>query len=63
MKKSIGKKVITLMTGLGILLVLSCFMTVGAMTNVAAYNAQLEETFASYREAIESQDADAIKAA
>lgn len=61
MKKSIGKKVLFLMTGLGILLLLICLLNLAALSNISSYNDQLEKSFEQYREAAQSGDAEAAE--
>ena len=63
MKKSIGKKVMFLMGGLGILLVLICFLNLAALSNIEGFNNDLAETFTQYNQAVQSGDATAIASA
>lgn len=63
MKKSIGKKVIFLMGGLGILLVLICFLNLAALSNIEGFNNDLAETFTQYNQAVQSGDDTAIASA
>ena len=63
MKKSIGRKVLSLMGLLGILLVLICMLNLAALKNVQGFNDNLAETFEQYNEAVQSGDAEAIEAA
>lgn len=63
MKKSIGKKVLGLMSFLGILLILICLLNLAALSNVAGYNKELAKSFEQYNQAVQSGDAAAVEAA
>ena len=63
MKKSIGRKVLSLMLLLGALLVLICLLNLSAFSYVGTYNTQLAENFENYNEAIQSGDSQTIEAA
>lgn len=63
MKKSIGRKVLSLMLLLGAFLVLNCLLNLSAFSYVGTYNTQLTEKFENYNEAIQSGDSEAIEAA
>ena len=63
MKKSIGKKVLFLMGSLGVLLVLICFLNLGALSNIEKLNQGMEKTFEEYQEAEQAGDAGAIESA
>lgn len=63
MRKSIGGKVLSLMGGLGVLLVLICLLNLAALSNVEGYNNELADTFEAYNQAVQSGDSEAIEAA
>lgn len=63
MKKSIGKKVMSLMGILGILLVLVCMLNLAALYNVEGFNNDLAETFEQYNEAVQAGDSAAMESA
>ena len=63
MKKSIGKKVLGLMAAMGFFLVLNCLLNIAALSNIAKYNTQLDESFTQFSEAMTSGDGNAAKAA
>lgn len=63
MRKSIGGKVLMLLTIVGILLVLICMLNLAALSNIEGYNNELAETFEQYNQAMQSGDSNAIEAA
>lgn len=63
MKKSIGRKVIGLMSILGAFLIAICLLNLAALKNIERYNQQLEQSFEDMKQAIESVDEEAIAAA
>lgn len=63
MRKSIGKKVLSLLTLMGFLLILICLLNLAALQNIARYNTQLSEKFTQYDEAMQSADPQVIEAA
>lgn len=63
MKKSIGRKVITLLTMLGVFLILNCLLNLAALSNIAKYNTQLQTNFEKVNQAIQSGDESEIAAA
>lgn len=63
MRKSIGKKVLLLMTSLGILIIVICLLNLAALSNVKRVNTDLARSFEEYTLAIQSGDADAIQTA
>lgn len=63
MKKSIGKKVMSLMGILGILLVLVCLLNLAALSNVEGFNHDLADTFKQYNEAVQAGDSAAMESA
>lgn len=63
MKKSIGRKVIGLMSILGAFLIAICLLNLAALKNIERYNQQLEQSFEDMKQAIESGDEEAIAAA
>lgn len=63
MRKSIGKKVLLLMTSLGILIIVICLLNLAALSNVKRFNTDLARSFEEYTLAIQSGDADAIQTA
>lgn len=63
MKKSIGRKVLTLMGMLEFFLILNCILNLAALSNIAEYNTQLKENFEQYGQAMQSGDEDLIASA
>ena len=54
MKKSIGKKILVMLIGIGIVMALIAVSNIGAFQAVAGYNAELEERVADYEKAVAS---------
>ena len=63
MKKSIGKKVLSLMAVMGIFLILNCVLNLAALSNIAQYNTELKESYNQVISALSSGDSGAVKTA
>ena len=63
MKKSIEKKVLVMMIGLGLLVIAICLMNFAALSYMKSYNGELEKEFVQYTKAVQSEDLNAQKVA
>lgn len=61
MKKSIGKKVLTLLMIMGAFLILICVLNLAALTNIEKYNELLVESNGDYSQAVLTRDTEMIK--
>lgn len=55
-KQSIAKKMISIISGLGLLTVLMCVANVGALATISSYNEKLTDYVKQYEEAVENGD-------
>ncbi|MGN0339282.1 MAG: methyl-accepting chemotaxis protein [Lachnospira sp.] len=63
MKKSIGKKVLSLMAVMGLFLILNCVLNLAALSNIAQYNTELKKSYNQVISALSSGDSEAVKTA
>ena len=63
MRKSIGRKIMLLMSVLGFMLMLICILNISALYNVERYNNSLAKTFENYNVAMQSGDSEVMQTA